>query len=384
MRRRPAERLLLLGLAATLLISGCWDYRDIDNRALAIMIGIDRGEKKSHQVCVQIALPSKLKIARGGAGGGGGGERDKPYRVMCAEGAGVALALDDIRASLTQDLDTSHLKIVVVGAEMARAGLDQIDWVARNLQMMNTAFITVARGRSEEVVRAETESEEIPAFYLYHAYSGEFTRSRAVTPQHVWQVYYRDLMSGAHDPVLPAVTGRKYGLNFQGYGVFRGQRLAGWVDGLDAETLGMFLGRRISGTLQTSFPGQPEAVTGLFVNNGSVKRAVELREGQPVLRISMRLSGDMRGLRTGVAVLNTQIERKLEEGYARDAERRVRSLIRKLQEMGTDPLGFRERLRRLDPSHPAVTDEQIWLRMYAEAPLEVRAEVTMVTPGTKK
>lgn len=363
MRRAPLVAALALSMAST----GCWDFRDTEERALVLMMGIDRGQTAPYQVSVQIPIP------RGGAPEA---LIASDFRVLAEEGQSVEQALEKIRASLYRYMELGQVKVVIVGEAVAREGLAGVDWLWHTRRVPAVAFLAVARQPVAEVISARTPPVALPALFLYHAFRPTHGIDDAVVPVERWQALQR-LRSPLQDLFLPGVTARKYGLNVDGVAVFREGRLVGWLSAEEARTLNRLRSTRFHGSLAVP-QGRDGKPGDLLLTGGRSRYGVRVGAGgEPVLWARLEAQAAVRG--------HGQVPtRELEAAAARQLEEETRRVLGRLQALAADPLGFGERLRRLDPTHPAVGGPEAWRRAYARAPLEVEAVVRIRSTGYTK
>lgn len=373
-----ARRALAGGTLALALVtlSGCWDFHETEERALALMVGIDAGEREEYAASVQLVLPQNLKIT-GQAGGGGGG---KPFRVLVEEGPTIEAAVERIRQALYRDLDFGQTKLIVLGEEIARRGLDRLGWLWRNERIPGIAFLVVARGRALDVVAAESPAVELPVFFLFNMLTPTaYNRTAAVMPVLRWQAFSR-LHAPLQDVHLTGVTAAKYGLNVAGLAAFHRGRLVGWLDPEQTADLNWVLGRRLERELVAPAPlGLSEGPLSARVVGGLTRYAVSLDDrGAPVLHVRLMLQAYLRD--SGPGEVRPAL-REVEQALARAAGANVRSTIARLQAMRADLPGFGERLRRAYPDHPAVRSPDAWRQAFARAPLRVEVVVHLATSG---
>lgn len=364
MRRRWAWALLAAALAV--LLAGCWDYRDVDERALMLMLGIDRGETQKYRVSVQIPVPQ---------GPGKEPTSGGRFRVMVEEGDSIESALERVRASLYRALDLGQLKVLIIGQEVARDGLLPLDWLWHTRRLPGVAFMAVARETAAAVVAAETPPLAIPALFVYHQFKSTHNTDDSIVPVYRWRAFGR-LHSLLEDIYLPGMTTRRYGLNVAGLAVFRQARLVGWLDPQGASAFNRLRFGRFDGEETVTDPAARDVALRLV--GGTSRFGVRLdQRGQPVLWAQLHAEGELRK-RGGWP------EPEVEARVAARLAAEVRQMITELQALESDPAGFGERLRRLAPGHPAVASPEAWRRAFARARVEVRASARVRTAGYQK
>ncbi|MFF2482977.1 Ger(x)C family spore germination protein [Paenibacillus sp. NPDC058071] len=145
-------------LSSALLLSGCWDRREINDVAFVLGSGIDLTDDGKYLVSVLIPLPGNI----GGAvslGGGGGGQ--KPFTIKIEEGESIKEAIDIMQNSLPRTLFFGHRRILVIGEKLARTvgASPIIDAVTRLPENRLTAFVAVAKGSALDILNADVRLE---------------------------------------------------------------------------------------------------------------------------------------------------------------------------------------------------------------------------------
>lgn len=63
---------LLLALLIPLLLSGCWERKELNEIAFVLGMGLDKSES-GYKVTMQVVIPSSISSQTAGGAGGGGG-----------------------------------------------------------------------------------------------------------------------------------------------------------------------------------------------------------------------------------------------------------------------------------------------------------------------
>lgn len=149
-------------LALLVFLFGCWDGREIERRALVLTISLDAAPG-GVQLGVQIALPRLL----GPAGPAGGSPQVTPAFVRHVVARDAATALSDLQMALDRDLFFGHVRVVLVGEELARQGVwPHLAALYGNTLVPRTAWVAVVEGQAESLLAVHPPLENIPPTYL--------------------------------------------------------------------------------------------------------------------------------------------------------------------------------------------------------------------------
>ncbi len=179
--RRPARPMrraipsVLLALAVCgppLLVSGCWDLRELEQYLHVTALALDRGAMPgSVRVTILFQEPPSGPGAGGVGGGGGGGGGGGTTATRAPQGAttttaeGPSFSVANVRLnSITNRIVTySHVEIILFGEELARQGITPyVDAFVRSREFRRSVPMAVIDGATAEEtlmsVRSDVES----------------------------------------------------------------------------------------------------------------------------------------------------------------------------------------------------------------------------------
>lgn len=157
------RKLALMMVCISLLLTGCWDYKEVERLASVLAIGLDRiPGNKTILLTVQIASPQGQVGSKqtGGQGGGGGGA----YTVMNSEGKSLSEAIHNLGTQSTRRILISHCKLIVLGKGLAETGVGEIlDDLKRDREFRRTDWILTTDKTAKEILEKDIALEQVPA-----------------------------------------------------------------------------------------------------------------------------------------------------------------------------------------------------------------------------
>ncbi len=363
---------MIITLLVTL-SAGCWDFIEIERRAFVLAVGVDPGTTQKLRVTVQILVP--IGVSPEGAA------PTKPYRVLTFEADSLGDFTNQLISSLRHIIDFGHLTYIVLQEELARPGLQEFEWFSRSLRLPGSVQFMLTRDTSEAVVSATTPIDPIPATYVSEGAKRKEKTGSAVVYTTLREAFVRAFNNPLEDAFAQGLTSQKYGINFDGLAVFSQLKLAGWLD--EDETSIFKLVQHSSAVHRyiTTHLDDGTRVTAES-SGGRVGYGARLDEdGQPTLWVKADLEVELKEA-PGRAVSTTEAQHEIESALAKEVQTKITDVIRKLQGINSDPLGFGERLRRRAPTYP---DLGAWHDgVYQSVPLEVEVKVHMATRGFRR
>ncbi|MGE5484229.1 MAG: Ger(x)C family spore germination protein [Ignavibacteriales bacterium] len=381
---------LVVAVALAVCCQGCWDKVELEDVAWVQAMGFDKGPEGYLVATLEIGVPRSLK---GTGGAGGGGAPVGPHHITISVLSKTGLdALDLVGVSLGRRVSLEHTQAFILGEDLARADIRGLaTGMDRFREVRGTAFVFLARGRAEDVLRVATSPLEVsPSRFLQtiiqqHRHTGLFEavhlagfiwriESDAQTPSAPIIALAKELRPGVPTgmgqefPASPAVGERvsepaspgdatsleggqipRIGggpVEVMGTALFSGGQLVGYFDGEETRAMLMLKDDFERGGYAIPDPLAPEYPLALDIRStGTRVRAV--RDGEKV-RIDVRVSVEISyiGPRTQTDYTDPRnspvVERAVEEYLKAWMDR----AIAKAKDLQVDPFGFGEHVRR--------------------------------------
>jgi spore germination protein KC len=352
-------RLLFIWGMTLIFLSGCWNRVEINDIAIVTAIGLDLVNDDKLRLTLQVALPSKL--VTGGTGGSGG----KSTIVISETGATVSEAYRNIQGKLPRRIFFSQSRILLIGEGLAKKGVFHIvDFHTRYSEPRINSFIMFTKGKASTIINSMPKFENI---------SAEETRELAKMSVGL-KVYVRDflnmLLTEGLEPFasqftlepLEVYTKNKSGETqaVNGVAVFKGDKLAGWMD--EGETRGLlWLRNEIKeGVITIKIPEENgggnismeivRAETNIVPNlkGGEIKLDVDVVTELSVIENDSKLN-----------LIETKAIKEIQKYAEEEIRNRVELVVEKAQkEFGSDILGFGQSIYKKYP--------KVWNKHYKE------------------
>jgi spore germination protein KC len=382
---------LFLALTLLLLLTGCWDRRELNELAISVAVGIDKVDRQ-YQVTVQVVKPGEFTAKKGGNGG------SAPVTMYQAKGATIFEAIRRMGTVSPRKIYTAHLRIAVFGEELAREGIgDALDLLSRNYEFRTDFYLLIAKGTTAaHVLDILTPLEKIPANQLFGSIE---------TSEKVWapvmavtlDKFVMDYESKGKNPVLSGIRvsgddekGGAAGnletvrpaaeLRNTGLAVFRNDQLIGWLNETESKGYNYIINNVSStaghvacpqgGNVALEVISSIAKMTG-SVQNGRPRLAVELRVEQSVGEVQCRI--DL----TQVKAVQ-DLEQRAEQSFKETLERSIEAAQSKYK---TDFFGFGNVIHRSDPGAWKSLETE-WDKLFVDAVVDVTVKVEIKRTGT--
>jgi Ger(x)C family germination protein len=162
--------LLIILMSMSLLLAGCWDRTEINDMAIVVATGIDKGDKQNYRYSVQVPLPSSLG-GPGSSGGGGGTSGEGPFIVAQGSGGNFEQGINWIQSRLSRKLYFSHRRVLVIGESLAKEGIKgTLNAIFMQPESRLSTFLLVSKGDALTLLETQPRMEQ---------FSGEALREMA-------------------------------------------------------------------------------------------------------------------------------------------------------------------------------------------------------------
>ncbi|MEW6081596.1 MAG: Ger(x)C family spore germination protein [Bacillota bacterium] len=384
----------VLALALAFLATSCWSRREINDLAIVTAVGVDRlpeEDKGAWRFIVEIPRPRD----QGGSPGGGGTAMvdTRPFLTAATTGETIWEAERNFATQSSRKLFLGQSNIAIIGHEAARQGIFPIiDFFLRKGDFRLNGWVVLTGVEALDILRAPGAQEQTPAQELFGMIANAVRHSKTV-PVDLLDVA-RVMVAEGRDPLIPRVepirdpegklpgTGGRSdpsgSLRLGGSGMFREDRLVGWLDPAETRGANRLLGETDSGVITVHSPDIGKASVEILRSSTTVKVSLE---GDTV-RVSVKLvelgsAGELYD--PSVDLSQSEVVRDLEAAFAQAAEDEMRAAVKKAQSAGSDVFGFGERLARHDPDAWRRTSSRWRDHYFPRAQVTYDIRTTLVT-----
>lgn len=189
---------LIILLIVPLLLTGCWNYRELNQLAIITGIGIDK-EDEEYVVTIMIANAS--------SGNSGSGEKKATSTTYEGRGDTIYEAFDDNAEIVSRQLYFGHIEVFILSEEVATDDLEAVtDLIFRYPQVRNEFPLVIAKDvKAGDILKITSPIDSFSS-------SNIFTNIKTNSSQrgYIYQVsfnqFVKALLQEGKNAVLPTVT----------------------------------------------------------------------------------------------------------------------------------------------------------------------------------
>lgn len=369
--------LLFIGIIIPMtILSGCWNYTEIDKIAIVSGVAIDKGREGNKFMITAEIVEIQGSLTQGNV---------KARRIQ-AEGETLFDAIRNILRISAKKLYWNHTKAVVLSQEVAKEDLIHIlDFLSRDNQTRLTLNLFVSREKTAwELFEQQSITTDIRGFEMDYMLISNNNLSKSGAMDMIELI--DTISSEGISPYLPSIgitlnDGKKTS-ELNGIAVFQKDKLLGFLDGSDTKFF-LFAKDRIKGGVLMISPEeshQDHKVTLEILNNTTKIRPVYLDE-----KLTMKIN-----IHTEVVIgendflidyINREGRSQLKAAAEQQLKEDVQNVIHKIQkDFGSDILGFGRIIKAYHPSLWKNIKYQ-WDELFKTVAVDVHVELDIIGSG---
>lgn len=376
-------------MAFSLLISGCWSKKELNELAIVTALGVDKINDE-YEVSVQIINPSEIALQGSPTG-------NSPIVTYHSKGKSVFEAIRKLTKVTPRKAYFAHLQILVIGNDLAIEGITQtVDLLARDPETRDDFDVIISnKTPAKYILNVLTPIEKIPAYKILNSLK---------TSEKVWgnttMVNIDDLATAIRKEsgfVLSTIDiqgDRELGmdktnveristpvlLKYEGLSLFKKDKLEGFLT--EEESKGYnFLKNNITsaieiiscpknGILATEITESETKIEGIF-KNGTPKIYVKINVDQNVGEVKCKINLTNKN---SIEYINKKTATKIKE--------EIETTLNTIQKVyKLDIVGFDQILHRQNPKEWRRIKEK-WPIIFSNLEVDVKIEVNTRNSGT--
>ncbi|MDF2857196.1 MAG: hypothetical protein K0Q87_3047 [Neobacillus sp.] len=355
------KEMIIMLFFSTLLLSGCWNQKEMTDLAFVMAMGIDEGTGDyRYDVTFQIVIPGNV------SSGQDGGSKGLPIVVIKGVGNTITEAAREATKTISRQLYYAHTNLLVINEQVAEEGVyNLLDGLERDPVFRTTTQVVVARkSKAEDVLTILTNLDKIPVEKITKTLKG----TESMLGQNI-EVSIDDfidaIVSSGKEPVVSGfkVKGKpekgssasslestkpQASVVADGLAIFKEGKLTGWLDQEKARGAVWVMDRVKSTDINIDWKGKEDAITIIPIRTKTGVTA-KIKNGKPVIHVAIEEEGNLSEANTPLDVMDPKIIKKMEKKTAAKIKEQVEIAIKAAQKEKSDIFGFGDKVHRADP-----------------------------------
>lgn len=366
--------LILMILGSAVPLSGCWNYREVDQILIVAGIAVDKGTDNEYLVTAEIAHIS------------GGIDSKTTSKIITAQGKTMFDAARNMIAFSGKRLYWSHAKVIILSKQIAEEGITKItDWYTRDAETRESVYLLISEGATaKEILEEESITEHIQSFSLGEMVENQVSLSKAPV---IDILEYGMRSKGRGMPtIIPCVSLQQMGgenpPRVMGTALINKDKLVGFLDGDETKDLNFITDDVKGGILVENMQTEKgPALVSLEIFNSKTKAAPVTEGGEIKIELKLKTTAAIDGIEGMEMKIDENERAKLEERAKNSMKERMEALIKKVQtEYGADIFEFGDKVRE-EKNEVWKSVENNWEEVFKELQVTIEIELQIISSG---
>lgn len=352
-------------------LSGCWNYRGLDEMTIVSAVALDKDEKSGNYKLsfefVDLSGPVKQEGPSG--------------KLIEAEGKTVFEAVRNAKKRSKNKLYFGHTQAMVISQTLARTEDigSLLDWVMRDGEVRETMYLVISQeATAADILKGKGLDQKVIGIKLRELLENDSKTTGSTVSTELYQCF-DNFNTPGNDLTLPALRLSKNGeeeiCELNGIAAIRGERLAGFLSPEETKYY-LAAANKLDGGVITfsTVKGDKEDVTLEIFQCGT--RSKVIQEGdRPKIRLEINFTTSLEEYMRPFTDLNEEKIKDLEKLASEEVKPKVEAVIHKVQkELRTDIFGFGNLIHKQnDPLWKSLSEN--WDTLYPNLEVEVEVKV---------
>lgn len=344
MRHITSLRIIAV-LLCMLLLGGCWDKIEIEDRLFVLAIGIDSAKEEEQNISGDRFTLSFVAPVVGEVMDGQG----PAFNTYKTVDNSVIMSLSNLLLRLSQIQFFGHTRAIFFGEEVMkdeRLLKEVLDGIFRYHELHNSMNVYIVPGRAEEVFSVKPMYDK-----LLMPYIAGITENSGYTAK-ILKVSFVDMIKMLNDQngglVIPKLTPGKEEVKISGAGVLKDYKLIGYLEDQEVKVYNWLTDKAQGGNVLVKH----DDISTTF-RHFTFNRNIELSKvegGKIYLNYNMETEGSIEEYILGKKILDNALLKEVEKEVEKRMVGETEKLVKKFQqEFGIDLIGAREYLNKYQP-----------------------------------
>lgn len=341
MKRIKIIVILILLFTCTVLICGCWNYKELDRMFIVMGAAVDKDSKTGNYILtIETMTPRGAKDTR------------MVTQIVSTEGVTIFDAARNAIKKSGRKMYWGHAAVWIISKNVAEEGiLPAIDMISRSKETRPDILVIVSNtGPSSQVFSKTNRLNVSVSKYLYDMFS-ESKSAGKYRKVPLWQAT-NDMSDRAVALTLPLIDIDKNASDLQvdtsKSAVFRGEKMVGEINEIETRST-LILRRELKKGFVLALPANKEdklPASSLEVTSSTTKIIVKSNGIKPEIYISSILNGNIIEIQSSIDYFTETNRLLLEKEYGNLLKEQMKAIILKAQkEFNLDIFGFGKEVR---------------------------------------
>ena len=370
-------------------LTGCYNYRELNQLAITSAIGIDKHDDE-YQVSIQVMNTQKQ-------GNDGTSTGDQPKFITYKEkGKTLQSAFRNIVLESPRRLYANHISLLVISEEVAKEGLsDVLDLLFRDTESRKQFIVLVSKNStSSDVLEVLTPLETLNAKNITDSVIAD-SQFLGVSEEVTYEQLMDSYLNSKKEIVLPTIevigsveegeksdslqnSSPKTKVLLEGYSIFKADKLVGYLSNEDSINLG-FVRNKIENTIVDYKCSKDNYMAIELVNT---KTEVEPKKNKLEVTIKVKAQGNINEINCDFDITKDKTISELEKKINNKIEKDIKQTIKEInEEYNSDVYGFEDLFYKNNPNFYKKMKDKYEDNFITNVKVKVESDINLFAKG---
>lgn len=330
----------LIIITIFILTTGCWNYQELNDLAIATAIAIDKDDDNNYEVSILVSNDKNAQVSSK--------EGESLTTVYSGTGKTISQALKDIDLKIPRQIYLGHLAVVIIEDDIAKEGILKVsDAILRNPETVKRFLLILAReNKAKSIIKILSPLESFPSQNIYANIKAS-NEAQAISTSITYSEFIENTLKTGINPILPSTSvigdikdGSKIDslqqsepeayIKLRTDAIFKGDKFIGYSNVEESKGINIIRNRINELNITTTcFDENKEHYIVSNLLNLKSNFTIELKNNVPTATINVKSSGEITELNCNLDLTDSKIIEKIEK----KAEASVKDLIKQALEV---------------------------------------------------
>jgi len=367
-RKNRTVSLIAFMIICTCFLTGCWNYREVEQLAIVSGVAVDKDGKDKVLVTAEIVSVQQE-------------QKQSTLKPVYIQAVGMTF-FDAARSMIALDgkrLYWSHAKVVIVGEEIAKQGISEVlDFINRDAEVREDMWVLLSREKSaSEIFNSKPELESILSFQIDNTMRAQESISRY--PAIELYEFLDNIGSEETSTTIPTVKLIDYRgkteVYITGSAIIKKDKLLGYLGETDTRSMLWVQNEIKGGVYPVKDVADTQTTVSLEIFRNKTKIKPEVKDGVPIIKVNVLTDVNIGEIMGHENFIGEKGRKLLEKDAESQIKKDIEGVIEKAQkEYKTDFLGFGENVKRSMPSVWRSIEKE-WNEIFMDIEVSVEVDV---------
>ncbi len=359
-------------------LSGCWDYRGLDEIDIVTGIAVDKDKAGIYRLTIEIVDTQ-----------GSAKEGDLGAKYVEAQGETIFNAIRNSKKRLINKLYGGNMQTLVISRQIAETeGVSVIlEEMLRDGEPRETMSVVISQEETaKDILLAEGIDSKIISYEI-HDMVEEDNRVTAATVNMPLYKAYNAIKGTGNSLTLPAVhcvqNGEETVVESNGIAVFEGDKLIGFLPSKNSMYY-LFFRNEVKGGVISLPISRPDDSVSLEIKGCKTNVDVSVQKGQAFITLSIDIKLNVMEIKSQLSISQASQRKDLEQQISAFLQTSIAGFFKDVQTQNkADIFGFGRQLYQRTPGQWASIEDD-WNELFQNADIQIKVNAKIQSAGVLK